>query len=304
MARGRVNVLIVRRERASHTLRAGPRAPRPFGKRQADAGRWTRASALALSILAAVAPPILLLPPRAGSGPAHAAGLLFLAAYASRLRVATALLGTSAAGACARGRDGSRIDRWAGPPGPVHRRRPDRDRPPLTRPSRRRADALPLARRARPDRRRRPGPAGAFVGCRARPLERRARRADPSCRVGFAAAAFVAVLPRMTTCGGSHALGSAAGSGRARPRCELLGRMGVSLCVLARPGSRALLLLGALGVGFSFALAVLYLSAGAAAGALPIGPAARPRPASAPRRSSPQVSGRRRRSTSPWPARR
>ena len=33
------------------------------------------------------------------------------------------------------------------------------------------------------------------------------------------------------------------------------------------------LLLGALGVGFSFALAILYLSAGAAAGALPIGPA-------------------------------
>lgn len=34
-----------------------------------------------------------------------------------------------------------------------------------------------------------------------------------------------------------------------------------------------MLLLGALGVGFSFALAVLYLSAGAAAGALPIAPA-------------------------------
>jgi len=34
-----------------------------------------------------------------------------------------------------------------------------------------------------------------------------------------------------------------------------------------------LLLLGALRVGFSFALAVLYPSAGAAAGALPIGPA-------------------------------
>ena len=52
--------------------------------------------------------------------------------------------------------------------------------------------------------------------------------------VGFAAAAFVAVLPRMATRGRLARSGSAAGSGRARPRCELPREHGrSSLC----PGS-------------------------------------------------------------------
>jgi uncharacterized membrane protein YbhN (UPF0104 family) len=92
--------------------------------------------------------------------------------------------------------------------------------------------------------------------------------------VGFAAAAFVAVLPRMA------ARGRLARSrlGRwLRPRTTSLRTASgawalVSVSWLVRAVA-LVLLLGALRVGFSFALAVLYLSAGAAAGVLPIGPA-------------------------------
>jgi Lysylphosphatidylglycerol synthase TM region len=91
--------------------------------------------------------------------------------------------------------------------------------------------------------------------------------------VGFAAAAFVALLPRLVT--------------RRRVACSRLGRWLGPRTISLRVASGAwalvfvswlvrtvalLLLLGALGAGFSFALAVLYLSAGAAVGALP-GPA-------------------------------
>jgi uncharacterized membrane protein YbhN (UPF0104 family) len=92
--------------------------------------------------------------------------------------------------------------------------------------------------------------------------------------VGIAAAALVVVLPRIAT-GGRLA------------RCRL-GRWLRPRTPSLRPASGAwalvfvswlvravalVLLLGALGVGFSLALAVLYLAAGAAAGALPFGPA-------------------------------
>jgi Lysylphosphatidylglycerol synthase TM region len=91
--------------------------------------------------------------------------------------------------------------------------------------------------------------------------------------VGFAAAAFVAVLPRMATRG--RIARSRAGRWL-RPRTTSLRVASgawalVSVSWLVRTVA-LLLLLGALGVGFSFALAVLYLSAGAAVGALP-GPA-------------------------------
>jgi hypothetical protein len=91
--------------------------------------------------------------------------------------------------------------------------------------------------------------------------------------VGFAAAAFVAVLPRMATRG---RLARSRLGRWLRPRTTSLRAASgawalVSVSWLVRAVA-LLLLLGALGVGFSFALAVLYLSAGAAVGALP-GPA-------------------------------
>jgi uncharacterized membrane protein YbhN (UPF0104 family) len=92
--------------------------------------------------------------------------------------------------------------------------------------------------------------------------------------VGIAAAVLVAALPRVA---------SSARFARSRlgrwlgPRTTSLrvaSAVWALVCVswLVR-GVAMLLLLGALGAGFSFTLAVLYLSAGAAAGALPIGPA-------------------------------
>jgi hypothetical protein len=92
--------------------------------------------------------------------------------------------------------------------------------------------------------------------------------------VGVTAAAVVVVLPRIA------ASGRLPGSRLRRwlrPRTTSLRAASgawafVSVSWLLRAGA-VLLLLGALGVGFSFALAVLYLSAGAAAGALPIAPA-------------------------------
>jgi Lysylphosphatidylglycerol synthase TM region len=92
--------------------------------------------------------------------------------------------------------------------------------------------------------------------------------------VGFAAAALVAVLPRIATSG---RLGRSRVGRWLRPRTTSLRAAAgawafVSMSWLVRAVA-LVLVLGALGVGFSFALAVLYLSAGAAAGALPIGPA-------------------------------
>src|SRR5207247_9822103 len=46
----------------------------------------------------------------------------------------------------------------------------------------------------------------------------------------------------------------------------------VSICWIVRAAA-LFLLLGALGIGYSFPLALLFLCAGSAAGALPIGPA-------------------------------
>jgi hypothetical protein len=92
--------------------------------------------------------------------------------------------------------------------------------------------------------------------------------------VGFAAAAFVALLPRITTRG---RLARSRLGGWLRLRTTSPGAASAAwACLSVSWLVRALalvLLLGALGVGFSFALAVLYLSAGAVAGAFPIGPA-------------------------------
>jgi hypothetical protein len=92
--------------------------------------------------------------------------------------------------------------------------------------------------------------------------------------VGLAAAGVVAVLPRLATSG---RLARSRLGRWLRPRTTSLRAASgawafVSVSWLVRAVA-LVLLLGALGVGFSFALAVLYLSAGAAAGALPIGPA-------------------------------
>ena len=91
---------------------------------------------------------------------------------------------------------------------------------------------------------------------------------------GFAAGAFVIVLPRLAATG--RVARSRLGRWLGPRTTSLPAASGAWAVVSISWGVRALalvLLLGALGVGFSFALAVLYLSAGAAAGALPIGPA-------------------------------
>jgi hypothetical protein len=92
--------------------------------------------------------------------------------------------------------------------------------------------------------------------------------------VGFAAAATVAVLPRIATSGrlARSRLGRWLGPRTTSLRIASGAWALVSVSWLVRAVA-VLLLLGALGAGFSFALAVVYLSAGAAAGALPIGPA-------------------------------
>jgi Lysylphosphatidylglycerol synthase TM region len=92
--------------------------------------------------------------------------------------------------------------------------------------------------------------------------------------VGLAAAGVVVVLPRLAT---STRLARSRIGRWLRPRTTSLRAASgawalVSVSWLVRSVA-LVLLLGALGVGFSLALAVLYLSAGAAAGALPIGPA-------------------------------
>ena len=91
---------------------------------------------------------------------------------------------------------------------------------------------------------------------------------------GVAAAALILALPGLST--SSHALRFRVGrwlsprttSRRAASQAWAL----VSACWLVRAVA-VFLLLGTLGVGFSFPLALLFLSASAAAAALPIGPA-------------------------------
>ena len=91
--------------------------------------------------------------------------------------------------------------------------------------------------------------------------------------VGFAAGAVVALLPRLVTHGrvARSRLGRWLGTRTISLRVASGAWALVFVSWLVRTAA-LLLLLGALGVGFSFALAVLYLSAGAAVGALP-GPA-------------------------------
>jgi hypothetical protein len=91
--------------------------------------------------------------------------------------------------------------------------------------------------------------------------------------VGFAAAALVFALTRIA--GGRQLLRFRFGRWLS-PRTTSLGDASVawalvSACWLARAGG-LVVLLGALGVGFSLSLALLYLCASSAAAALPIGP--------------------------------
>jgi uncharacterized membrane protein YbhN (UPF0104 family) len=91
---------------------------------------------------------------------------------------------------------------------------------------------------------------------------------------GVAAAAVIVALPRLAA--SRRALGFRLGRWLS-PRTTSLRRATeawalVSACWLVRAVA-LFLLLGALGVGFSFPLALLFLCAGAAAAALPIGPA-------------------------------
>ncbi len=91
---------------------------------------------------------------------------------------------------------------------------------------------------------------------------------------GVAAAAVIVALPRLAA--SRRALGFRLGRWLS-PRTTSLRRATeawalVSACWLVRAVA-LFLLLGTLGVGFSFPLALLFLCAGAAAAALPIGPA-------------------------------
>jgi uncharacterized membrane protein YbhN (UPF0104 family) len=91
--------------------------------------------------------------------------------------------------------------------------------------------------------------------------------------VGFAAAALVFALPRIA--GGRQLLrfrfGRWLSPRTTSPRDASLAWALVSACWFTRAGG-LVVLLGALGVGFSIPLALLYLCASSAAAALPIGP--------------------------------
>jgi uncharacterized membrane protein YbhN (UPF0104 family) len=91
---------------------------------------------------------------------------------------------------------------------------------------------------------------------------------------GVAVAALIVALPRLAT--SRHALRFRLGRWLSPRTTPLRGASEawalVSACWLVRAVA-LFLLLGALGVGFSFPLALLFLCAGAAAAALPIGPA-------------------------------
>ena len=144
-------------------------------------------------------------------------------------------------------------------------------RSPLQTLSYRCARALPLARHARPDRQRRAplALAAAVSGTRETPL----RRTDVVAVAGLAAAAIIVALPRVVA--SRHC--SRFRLGRwLTPRTTSLRRASqawslVLACWVVRAGA-VFLLLGALGIGYSLPLALVFLCAGAAAAALPIGP--------------------------------
>jgi Lysylphosphatidylglycerol synthase TM region len=91
---------------------------------------------------------------------------------------------------------------------------------------------------------------------------------------GVAAAALILALPRLATSGRTlrYRLGRWLGPRTTSRRAASQAWALVSACWLVRAVA-LFLLLGTLGVGFSFPLALLFLCAGAAAAALPIGPA-------------------------------
>lgn len=91
---------------------------------------------------------------------------------------------------------------------------------------------------------------------------------------GIAAAASILALPRLAASGRSlrYRLGRWLSPRTTSPRRAIEAWLLVSACWLVRAVA-LFLLLGTLGVGFSFPLALLFLCAGAAGAALPIGPA-------------------------------
>jgi hypothetical protein len=91
---------------------------------------------------------------------------------------------------------------------------------------------------------------------------------------GVASAALIVFLPRCVGCRQSlrFRLGRWLSARTTSLRRALQAWALVSTCWLVRAGA-LFLLLGALGIGYSFPLALLFLCAGAAAAALPIGPA-------------------------------
>jgi uncharacterized membrane protein YbhN (UPF0104 family) len=91
---------------------------------------------------------------------------------------------------------------------------------------------------------------------------------------GVAAAALIVALPRFAA--STRTIRFRLGRWL-RPRTTSLRRASeawvlISICWIARAAA-LFLILGALGIGYSFPLALLFLCAGAAAAALPIGPA-------------------------------
>ena len=171
----------------------------------------------------------------------------------------------------ARSRQRRRRAGRTGPPGPLRRRDADRGRTALPRLPGRCARALPLARDARPDRRRRPG--AARVRRRALPGAGLGVRAALGLVAlgGVAAAAVIVALPRLVA--SRRALRFRLGrwlSPRMTSRPASQAWALVSACWLVR-ALAVFVLLGTLGVGFSFPLALLFLCAGAAAAALPVG---------------------------------
>ena len=202
----------------------------------------------------------------------------------------------------ARGRQRRRRPHRARPSRPLRRCGAGRGRSPLSGLSRRHSGALPLARHARPDRRRR---------ARAARIVAAFPTAGVGVRVGLglvavagiAAAALILALPRLA--GSERSLRFRLGrwlsprmtSRRRASEAWLL----VSACWLVRAVA-VLLVLGTLGIGFSFPLALLLLNAARRPRRCRSGRRARPRrsAAEAPH-SSPRASEPRRRSTSPSP---
>jgi hypothetical protein len=134
--------------------------------------------------------------------------------------------------------------------------------------------ARPLLGHARPDRQCRAGAARGRCRRLSRLGDRRARRAVVVTVAGVAAAALIVALPRLAA--SRRALRFRLGRWLSPRTTSLRGASQawafVSACWLVRAVA-LFMLLGTLGVGFSFPLALLFLCAGAAAAALPIGPA-------------------------------